>query len=102
MNSHESSHGYWKPQRGMDFHRVLVSADRGHLRETCEVFANYLPDATQNRHIQVTLHKEHNFAAVLHLAMTVNDANAVVGVLQAVIRQATGGEHALPEKGTPK
>jgi hypothetical protein len=92
MNSHDSSHGYRKPQRGMDFHRVLVSADRGHLRESCEVFANYLPDAIQGRQIQVTLHKEHNFAAVLHLAMTVDDAIAVVGVLQAVIRQAPDGE----------
>ncbi|WP_228002223.1 hypothetical protein [Nocardia australiensis] len=52
MNSHESSHSYWKPERGMDFHRVLVAADRGHLRESCEVFANYLPDAIQDRQIR--------------------------------------------------
>ncbi|MET8878681.1 hypothetical protein [Nocardia sp. NPDC004604] len=102
MTGHESSHGYWKPERGMDFHRVLVSADRGHLRESCEVFANYLPGATQDRQIQVTLHKERNFAAVLYLAMTVDDAIAVAGVLQAVIRQATGAEHALPGAGSPK
>ncbi|MEV6136482.1 hypothetical protein AB0L63_10540 [Nocardia sp. NPDC051990] len=92
MTSNESSRGYWKPERGMDFHRVLVSADRGHLRESCEVFANYLPDAMGQRQIQVSLHKEHNFAAVLHMAMTVDDAVAVVGVLQAAIGQATGGQ----------
>lgn len=90
MTSDEYSRRYWKPEQGMDFHRVLVSADRGRLRESCEAFASYLPDAMGQRQIQMTLHKEHNFAAVLHMAMTVDDAIAVVGVLQAAIRQATG------------
>ncbi|WP_067833354.1 hypothetical protein [Nocardia lijiangensis] len=90
MSTTEQARGYWKPGAGIDFHRVAVSVDRGRVRESCEVFANVVPAAEQGRQIQLVLHKETQFAAVAHLAMTVDDAIAVVRVLQAAIRQAAG------------
>ncbi|WP_157183564.1 hypothetical protein [Nocardia takedensis] len=78
----------WRPSHLPDFGRVTVSADRGRLRDTGEVFASHYtsPDGTDM--VQVTVHTEQGFAAVVHLDMTLADATALVGVLRGVISDA--------------
>ncbi|WP_433622960.1 hypothetical protein [Nocardia sp. CA-120079] len=77
--------GYWKPSHGVDFHRVGVVVDEGRIRERCEVFAQFSEKADQ---VQLTFHREAGFKAVAHLIMTVDDAVAVLRVLQGAIDDA--------------
>lgn len=97
----EPVRSYWKPAQGMDFERVTVSADRGRVRDTGEVFASlqHRPDGRDL--VQVTVHKEVQFAAILQLTMTVDDALAVVGILQGVIHDALTESGQSPHPAAP-
>ncbi|WP_280460148.1 hypothetical protein [Nocardia carnea] len=46
--------------------------------------------------MQVTVHKESEFATVLQLTMTVADAIAVLGAVQSVIHEALNGQYPRP------
>ncbi|MGV9927702.1 hypothetical protein [Nocardia rhamnosiphila] len=97
----EPVRSYWKPGQGLDFARVTVSADRGRVRDTGEVFASLQRSPDGQDLVQVTVHKEVQFAAILQLTMTVDDALAVVGVLQGVIHDALTQSGQSPHPATP-
>ncbi|MEV0105516.1 hypothetical protein AB0H42_04115 [Nocardia sp. NPDC050799] len=97
----EPVRSYWKPAQGMDFRRVTVSADRGRARDTGEVFASLQYSPAGQDLVQVTVHKEAQFAAILQLTMTIDDALAVVGVLQGAIHDALTQSGQSPRPATP-
>ncbi|WP_157183789.1 hypothetical protein [Nocardia takedensis] len=91
----------WRPSHLPDFGRVTVSADRGRVRDTGEVFASHYtgPDGTDM--VQVTVHKEQGFAAVVHLDMTLADATAILGVLRGAITDAFARSGRSPVPSAP-
>ncbi|WP_280398474.1 hypothetical protein [Nocardia carnea] len=97
----EPVRSYWRPAQGLDFGRVAVSADRGGVRDTGEVFASLQQSPDGRDLVQVTVHKESQFAAVLQLTMAVDDAIAVVGALQGVIDDALTRSGQSPRPATP-
>ncbi|QIS19215.1 hypothetical protein [Nocardia terpenica] len=100
MEPTEGDRSYWKPSRGLDFQRVRVAADNGRIRTTCEVFARHNPTAEAADQVQLTLHKQQAFAAVVHLGMSVEDALAVYGVLGAALQDALDARHG-PDAPSP-
>ncbi|WP_327150038.1 hypothetical protein [Nocardia sp. NBC_01329] len=97
----EPVRSYWKPGQGMDFGRVTVSADRGRLRDTGEVFASLQHGPNGQDLVQVTVHKESQFTAILQLTMTVDDAIAVLGAVQGVLHDAFDQAGQSPRRAAP-